>query len=663
MSQVRQVPAQDELLNVVETFHAENKQLLLFIDAPGGCGKTFCFNTILEYYAMHGDDALATASTGIAAILLKRGRTFHSTFGVGVNRDGRPSEGIFGLPEHGAMVKRVRDNVKMIIWDEAPMADCTLLQNLDESLRVWTGVNLPFGGISVILAGDFRQTLPVVKGGKRSDSVAASILHSPAFQQFQIFPLWTNMRVELCRMMAPDDVERAERLQNWSNTLACIGDGSFETSKDSAYPSNEAEDFVIHLPDTVPCTRVASLDDVDHMIETTFGDLSVPDSCPFDKAAILCPRHVSVDFINDRCLKQQAGEQNEMLSSDWVTEAGQTKLVSNELLHARTPSGAPPHRLRLKVGAPLILLRNVGPGLMNGTRLLLESIVEQHCLMVRVLTGPRKGESVFLPRFHFQFDESSEPVKWSRRQFPVKLAYAVTINKSQGQTLERVSICLVECVVDESGKLMDTLPDRAFSHGQMYVAMSRTGDNETCHIYLDAKSYDEGRACANVVFPEALLQNNDRIRPAAVDIHRGNRNHVVDVEQTVIDRSTEACLDGGRAGSDDWTTNPVPWHGYVFEDAKERESDLAYGFDGLVSYYRQLGNDAIVQALETGDTSWISLEDAMNANVPELDDEMAMLYEDLVQATAEQDNVETSDDWTSEYYDEAYWSYENYMQH
>ena len=138
---------------------------------------------------------------------------------------------------------------------------------------------------------------------------------------------------------------------------------------------------------------------------------------------------------------------------------------------------------------------------------------------------------------------------------------------------------------------------------------------------------------------------------------------MVDVEQTVIDRSTEACLDGGRAGSDDWTTNPVPWHGYVFEDAKERESDLTYGFDGLVSYYRQLGNDAIVQALETGDTSWISLEDAMNANVPELDDEMAMLYEDLVQATAEQDNVETSDDWTAEYYDEAYWSYENYMQH
>ena len=46
-----------------------------YIDAPGGCGKTICFNTILEYDAMHGDDSLATASTGIAAILLKRGRT------------------------------------------------------------------------------------------------------------------------------------------------------------------------------------------------------------------------------------------------------------------------------------------------------------------------------------------------------------------------------------------------------------------------------------------------------------------------------------------------------------------------------------------------------------------------------------------------------------
>ena len=129
----------------------------------------------------------------------------------------------------------------------------------------------------------------------------------------------------------------------------------------------------------------------------------------------------------------------------------------------------PQHRLNLKVGAPIILIRNLNraAGLMNSTRLSVTSCL-RYTIQATVLTGTHKGNSVCIPRINLTVsDDYDLPIKFIRRQFPVKLAFCMTINKSQGQTFCKVGLLLAT---------------RPFSHGQVYVALSRC-ENQTLSKY------------------------------------------------------------------------------------------------------------------------------------------------------------------------------------
>ena len=109
-----------------------------------------------------------------------------------------------------------------------------------------------------------------------------------------------------------------------------------------------------------------------------------------------------------------------------------------------TPSGIPVHCLKLKIGAVIMILKNLDlkAGLCNGTRLLVRAL-QNNYIDGQVLTGVSVGQRVFVPRgVQLTQSDSNLPFTLERRQFPVRLAYSITINKSQGQTFDKIGVHL-----------------------------------------------------------------------------------------------------------------------------------------------------------------------------------------------------------------------------
>ena len=230
----------------------------------------------------------------------------------------------------------------------------------------------------------------------------------------------------------------------------------------------------------------------------------------FQNRAILAPHNDTVGEFNLHLLQMIQGQLHSFYAEDTVdvnnAEAGIDHLPV-EYLQSLNPASLPPSHLQLRVGAPIILLRNLDPkqGLCNGTRMVVTRL-GQRCIEVVSLTGQytgiytiltiiciltinNTGVPKLLPRIPLSTTEGELPFILTRKQFPIRLCFAMTINKAQGQSLDVVGVDL-------------RIP--VFTHGQLYVALSRA-TNVDCLVVLQPDTAGIVAATTNIVYPEVLL--------------------------------------------------------------------------------------------------------------------------------------------------------------
>ena len=163
-----------------------------FVDGPGGTGKTFLYSTLLHVVRGMGLIAIPVAWTGIAATLLKGGRTAHSRFKLPVPLFENSTSGLTpNRHKHEAAILR---ESSLILWDEAPMAPSHALTIVDRLLRELTAIDLPFGGKTIVFGGDFCQVLPVVPHASCATLVSTSIKRNDLWPSITQLRLTTNMR-------------------------------------------------------------------------------------------------------------------------------------------------------------------------------------------------------------------------------------------------------------------------------------------------------------------------------------------------------------------------------------------------------------------------------------------------------------------------------------
>jgi ATP-dependent exoDNAse (exonuclease V) alpha subunit len=210
---------------------------------------------------------------------------------------------------------------------------------------------------------------------------------------------------------------------------------------------------------------------------------------------ILAPRNANVANLNECILERMAGEARQYFSADKIIhEAGadphNAEPIPIEVLRSITSSSLPPGELNLKLGCPVILLRNLDPsqGLCNGTRMVITRMGNR-VLEAQLLGGEHHGETVLIPRISLIPTGATDlTFQLKRHQYPLRLAFALSINKAQGQSVKTVGIFLQTPV---------------FAHGQLYVALSRATAADSVKVLLPSDSL--GSTTQNIVYNEILI--------------------------------------------------------------------------------------------------------------------------------------------------------------
>ncbi|XP_057451794.1 uncharacterized protein LOC130743562 [Lotus japonicus] len=349
--------------NVLDVVLSDNGGFF-FLYGFGGTGKTFVWNTLSAALRSRGLMVLNVASSGIASLLLPGGRTTHSRFSIPVSINEISTCNL----RHGSPKAELLKKASLIIWDEAPMLNKHCFEALDRSLndimktQSTHGYDIPFGGKVVVLGGDFRQILPVISKGSRSEIFGSAINSSYLWNHCKVMKLTVNMRLQNAT-----STSSASEIKEFPDWLLQVGDGTAKTI-------GEEETLIeIHPGLLIEQCKEPLLELVNFAYPNLAHNLQKKSF--FQERAIFAPTLECVEEINNFMLAMIPDDETEYLSCDTPCKSDEDSGVNaewftSEFLNDFKCSGIPNHAIKLKVGVPIMLIRNIyqGAGLCNGNK-------------------------------------------------------------------------------------------------------------------------------------------------------------------------------------------------------------------------------------------------------------------------------------------------------
>ncbi len=372
----------------------------LFITGHAGTGKSYILNKLKEKFKK----MVLTSTTGIAAVNIK-GQTIHSFCGIGACK--KPVEMIIDeLFSKKVSIKNKIKKCKILALDEVSMLNVKTLEYIDAVFKAVKESTAPFGGIQVIFIGDFFQLPPVEKDEPERKYCFES-------------PIWSELGLK--NIVLKKSYRQKE--ENFIEALAHMRTNSLTQADIELFNSR-------NLPDenTIP--------NMLHIFSTN------EEADAYNKAKFDSIENPLVEFVSDDGVLRG----NDYIYNNFNETEGKILEIFNRNCKFNK-------ELKFKLGAKVMLLSNLdfSSGLINGS---IGTIKSFNNSSITVLFD--NGVERDITRETFEYFYNDKPVA-QRRQYPLKLAYAITIHKSQGMTLDEL---FIDC-------------KRIFEKGQAYVAMSR----------------------------------------------------------------------------------------------------------------------------------------------------------------------------------------------
>ena len=481
-------PEQEDLFQRVKEALDSNTGLIVFIQGSAGTGKSTFANKITAYARSKELIALGCCATALACqVYGDNGEytTAHDLFGIPVIEDSEDLDHeaeVISLYTYKAEKKEVLQAASLFVWDEA-------LSNHKNCLSAAFGITNSFENKVLILMGDWRQTPPVVKNADMYEIVNASMLNSRYWKNHVKVDYFTvNLRLVQRITNVSDDedaISTAEMFnrqqKDYLEMLDIIGEGRQLTVDTSdfvvdVHSGNIAHDGsrIIGLP------KIQQIFDQTEALKWLFPDGFDADSMHLK--AILCSTNVMVDEWNSVIQAMNTNPIQRYYSTDAVVDIDDpygyvASMITPSVMERYDVTGVPSHVLELKVDDICMVMRNIDrkEGLVKNLRVKIVFLGPQ---AIRVCTLNPVGRRYYnIPRIRFSIKlPYGRSVKMERRQFPLRLAYSITFNKSQGQEFQLV---------------LADIRNNPFTHGHLYVALSRIRIAKNIRLFTNRPSDNE----------------------------------------------------------------------------------------------------------------------------------------------------------------------------